>query len=116
MKTISDRNEFQQTLDDPSATLLLLFGESPLADKLHAKAEVIGLDPDRKVVWISKLDVLTSDEMRDWYRDDNQYATLSMPSDGNKRSVKTGLLGDLCLPSGEPSSFALRKAFTTADA
>lgn len=116
MKTTSDRNELQQALDDASTTLLLLFGESPLVGKLHAKAEAIGLDPDWKFFWVSNPGILSDEEKQDWYRDDGQYATLSMPAEDDKRIVKIGALAGLCLPSGEPSSIALRKAFTAAEA
>lgn len=116
MKIATDRTELQLALDDASTTLLLLFGESPLVDKLHAKAESIGLDPDWRVFWISNPGLLADDEMRDWYRDDGQYVTLSMLGNGDKRGVKTGQLSGLCQSSGEPSAAALRKSFTAADA
>lgn len=116
MKTNSDRAELQQALDDASTTLLIFFGESTLVEKLHAKAEAIGLDPDWKVFWISNPGILEAGEKKDWYRDDGQYTTLSMPGDGDKRGVKTAPLENLCQSSGEPSALALRKAFTAADA
>lgn len=115
MKTTDDRAELQMALEDSSATLLLLFGDSQLVGAIHAKAETIGLDPDWKFFWVANPEVLTPDEKKNWYRDESQYATLSMPGDGEKRNVKIGPLAGLCLPSGEPSALALRKAFTAAD-
>ena len=116
MKTTSDRIELQQALDDGTTTLLLLFGESPLVDKLHAKAEAIGLDADWRTFWISDPGILSDDEKKDWYRDDTQYTTLSMPNDENKRGAKMGSLGSLCQSTGEPSAFELRNVFTAAEA